>query len=188
MTNTLWNDLFNSLNKADFKRIERYSSLSLNDIEQEARLICWQIVKGDTLFDPSQGSVQAFIMGKLWGLSYRNPISHCSLSTDSEVEEINKENIIDYLQHHQQESVNDPLSQLIEVEDNRQLELYQQHIRLTTQNLLNDKDKNFFSLSLSLSIAELSTLFSITPRAVRYRQETLIKKINHLNNKIKSTF
>jgi hypothetical protein len=179
----LWNDLFNNLNKADFKRIERHSSLTLIDIEQEARLICWQIVSGNTQFDSTKGSIQAFIMGKLWGLSYRNPLNNCSLPVDNQTEEMNVENLIDYIQQRQNESTDDPLSQLIEREDNQELEQYQLQFRLRAQHILNDKDNNFLALSLSLNITELSQLFSITPRAVRYRQQTLIKKITQLNDK-----
>ncbi|HQT81888.1 MAG: hypothetical protein B7Z60_00975 [Ferrovum sp. 37-45-19] len=182
--NELWLELFTSLNPSDFKRIERQCTLSLSDIEQEARLLCWQICGGHTNYDGKIGSFQSYIMGKLWGLARRYPHSYQSnLPHHLDTENHDMNDHLDYLfqQHH--DFTNDPLVQLIAEEDQNASEQRNFQQQKLMQLMLNDKEKNFLSLSLSLSIKELSELYLLTPRAIRYRQQNLIKKINALQLK-----
>ncbi|MBU6468119.1 MAG: hypothetical protein KGQ44_03100 [Betaproteobacteria bacterium] len=177
--NTLWQELFNSLNKADFKRVEHQSTLTLSDIEQEARLLCWQICSGKSNYDSQQGSVQSYIMGKLWGLSYRYAKIFIPGQDDADNSDDSLQSSkIDRLFLKNNEWVEDPLTQLVHHEETRDTEQHQSQMKELIQSTLNEQDKNFLSLSLALDINELANLFTLTPRAIRYKQHNLIKKIH----------
>ncbi|MEJ2673873.1 MAG: hypothetical protein P8011_01560 [Acidihalobacter sp.] len=69
--NTAAAQLYAQLDESELASVARKSILALDDIKQEARLICWSIGLGQSDFDPSQGSVRQYVMGRLWGLSKR---------------------------------------------------------------------------------------------------------------------
>ena len=64
-----FSSLYEALSALDLARVARRSRCDVEDIRQEARVICWEIATNQSTFDPEKGSAKQFIMGKLWHMA-----------------------------------------------------------------------------------------------------------------------
>ncbi|MBU3640962.1 hypothetical protein [Polynucleobacter sp. Fuers-14] len=62
-------ELYQSLSQLDLSRVARKARTDIDDVRQEARLLCWSIASGTSSFCREKGSQKQYIMGCLWGLA-----------------------------------------------------------------------------------------------------------------------
>jgi hypothetical protein len=188
MTMATMESLYASLDQAELRNVANCSSLLIEDVRQEARLLCWCIASGQCDFDPAKGSPRQYVMGHLWGMTMRYPVSMrlgCSGHADARsegAEEFETPWVREMLisSPHTQEPV-DPLNALLEREEtieqvrlgsSRKQEVFAQ---LTT------RDRTLAELLLSVPIDQVAVLYGLSVRAVRYRQEELLKQLNSMD-------
>ena len=67
--------LYADLDQNDLRNVAGCCSLSIEDVRQEARLLCWSIASGQCDFDPAPGTPRQYVMGRLWGITLRYQVS-----------------------------------------------------------------------------------------------------------------
>ncbi len=60
-----YQELVDSLYQGYLRKLAQRTKLALEDVEQEARLLCWSVVVGKTTYDPSRGSAIAYVISYL---------------------------------------------------------------------------------------------------------------------------
>lgn len=68
-TSCSYSELYKLLSQKDLSRVARKARVDVDDVRQEARLLCWSMATGQSTFDESKGSPRQYIMGCLWGLA-----------------------------------------------------------------------------------------------------------------------
>jgi RNA polymerase sigma factor (sigma-70 family) len=63
--------LFESLNKRYLVKLGQFAHWSLEDFKQEFRLVCWEIARNLSGFDPASGNIQEYFVGRVRHLIYR---------------------------------------------------------------------------------------------------------------------
>ncbi|BAP89126.1 uncharacterized protein E1O_19950 [Burkholderiales bacterium GJ-E10] len=75
-----WVETFGGLDRDDLRKVAAAYRVDLEDIEQEARLMSYEIASGRSKYDPAFGPARAWIMSTLWG---RIRKSHNAASRDA---------------------------------------------------------------------------------------------------------
>lgn len=60
-----YQELFSGLYQGYLRKLAQRTKMSLEDVEQEARLLCWSVVVGKSTFDPERGSAIAYVISYL---------------------------------------------------------------------------------------------------------------------------
>lgn len=176
--------LYRQLDAAELASVARGSILGLEDVQQEARLICWTVAIGESDFDPTRGSVRQYVMGRLWGLKKRYALG---ISLDGEEENDAGTVALRWLQAGspnagivQGETLDriDPLEQLIAAEE----ELAADGRRETRVNrlvsALPPAERTWARLVLSGAPSEgIADLIGMTRRGGRYRFDRLLQHV-----------
>jgi hypothetical protein len=171
--------LYAGLDAGELRSVAACCSLSIEDVRQEAQLLCWCIASGQCDFDPAQGTPRQYIMGRLWGLTLRYQVSlSLTHSHDEESPEVESPWARELLlsSPHVQEPL-DPLTELVAREDEREKE---DQIKIRKQKLmagLNARDRTFAEMLLAAPIDQVAALYGLTVRAARYRQVELLKQL-----------
>ncbi len=63
--------LFQSLDEAGLQRVANHAMTDIEDVHQQALMICAEIAAGQSTFDPRLGTLEQFVFGKLWGFADR---------------------------------------------------------------------------------------------------------------------
>jgi hypothetical protein len=173
--------LYAGLDQDELRSVAGCCSLSIEDVRQEARLLCWCIVSAQCSYDPLLGSPRQYVMGRLWGMTLRYPVS-VRLNgqvADAESQETETPWVRERLlaSPHVQEPV-DPLLALITREEAAESESLSQSRKRQRLDRLNVRDRTFAELLLSAPIDRVAELYGITVRAARYRQEELLKQLD----------
>lgn len=63
--------LFQSLDEEGLARVARSARIDIEDVHQQALMICAEIAAGQSPFDPILGTLDQFVFGKLWGFAER---------------------------------------------------------------------------------------------------------------------
>ncbi|MGA7181395.1 MAG: hypothetical protein WBX11_17670 [Thiobacillaceae bacterium] len=189
MTMATMESLYASLDQAELRNVANCSSLLIEDVRQEARLLCWCIASGQCDFDPAKGSPRQYVMGHLWGMTMRYPVSmrlggSGPADARSEgAEEFETPWVREMLlaSPHAQEPV-DPLNALLEREEtNEQVRLGSSRKQEVLAQLPM-RDRTFAELLLAVPIDKVADLYGLSVRAVRYRQEELFKQLGELGS------
>ena len=61
--------LYQLLAQKDLTRVARKARVDIEDICQEARLLCWSMAAGQSAYSEKKGTPKQYIMGCLWGLA-----------------------------------------------------------------------------------------------------------------------
>lgn len=76
--------LFQSLDKEGLARVARSAKTDLEDVHQQALMICAEIAAGQSTFDPILGTLEQFVFARLWGFAERESLFRSDNSTDDE--------------------------------------------------------------------------------------------------------
>lgn len=60
-----YSELFNTIYKGYLRKLALRAKVTFEDAEQEAKLLCWSVVVGQSTFDPTKGSAAAFVINSL---------------------------------------------------------------------------------------------------------------------------
>ena len=171
--------LYASLDQSELRSVAACCSLSIEDVRQEAQLLCWCIASDQCDFDPALGTPRQYIMGRLWGLTLRYQVSlsltHDHGEASQEIESPWARELL-LTSPHVQEPL-DPLTELVTREDEQEKET---QIKIRKQKLmsrLNARDQTFAEMLLATPIDQVAALYGLTVRAARYRQVELLKQL-----------
>ncbi len=105
-----YQELFSGLYQGYLRKLAQRTKMALEDVEQEARLLCWSVVVGKTTFDPARGSAIAYVISYLdkWAA---NESCQSYLVDDSKDQEV-----VEYLIESAQAEGANPLEQLLAAE------------------------------------------------------------------------
>lgn len=168
-----YNKLYLQLNQNDLARVAACCSLSVEDVRQEARLICLEIAADESDYDPAQGTVPQYVLGKLWGMTLRwqNPV----LGSWEKEEDVGADDglllqqLIETVPWYDSQA-NDPLQQLADTEE----EEAGQVRRKAILDALEPGKRTFVGLLMQgLPLESVAEIYGMTPRAVRYRMSSL---------------
>lgn len=169
-----YDDLYAQLSQDDLIRVAACCSLSVEDVRQEARLICLEIATGDSDYDPLLGSVPQYVLGKLWGMTLRwqNPVLG-SWEKEEDVgadEGLLLQQLMDTVPWYDSQA-DDPLQQLTAMEEDEAGHARRKAIL----DALEPGKRTFVGLLLQgLPLESVAEIYGITPRAVRYRMSGLV--------------
>ena len=168
-----YSELYLQINQDDLTRVAACCSLSVEDVRQEARLICLEMAAGESDYDTAQGTVPQYVLGKLWGMTLRwqNPV----LGIWEKEEDVGADEGL--LLQQLMETVpwydsqaNDPLQQLTDFEE----EEAGQAQRKAILDALEPGKRTFVGLIMQgLPLESVAEIYGMTPRAVRYRMSSL---------------
>ncbi len=164
-------------------------ALSLEDVQQEAWIWCWRIAAGRSDHDPAQGSVRQYVMGRLWGLARRWPVS---VRLGGEEEEGGESRppgdapweraLLEMSPFAPDPEASDPITVLMAREQAQSCAVAIQR-KLTDwleAKQITEGERTFLELVLAgAPVEEIAMLYGLTPRAVRYRCDRLIERLDH---------
>ncbi|MBU3595111.1 hypothetical protein ICN10_01700 [Polynucleobacter sp. 86C-FISCH] len=64
-----YSELYKLLTQTDLARVARKARMDIDDVRQEARLLCWSMATGQSTYNEQKGTPKQYIMGCLWGLA-----------------------------------------------------------------------------------------------------------------------
>lgn len=102
-----YSELYKLLSQKDLSRVARKARVDLEDVRQEAQLLCWSMATGQSSFNAAKGTPRQYIMGCLWGLAeYEHFHAH---------QEANE--ATDFLLDSLEDEGSNPLEKLLQLED-----------------------------------------------------------------------
>lgn len=102
-----YSELYKLLSQKDLSRVARKARVDLEDVRQEAQLLCWSMATGQSSFNASKGTPRQYIMGCLWGLAEHEHFHAHQEATEA----------TDFLLDSLEDEGSNPLEKLLEVED-----------------------------------------------------------------------
>lgn len=102
-----YSEFYKLLTQNDLARVARKARLDIEDVRQEARLLCWSMATGQSAYNEQKGAPKQYIMGCLWGLA-----EHEHFHAHQEASEAT-----DYLMEALEEEGSNPLEKLLENEE-----------------------------------------------------------------------
>lgn len=167
-----YSQIYELLNQEDLRRVAACCSLMLDDVRQEALLICVEIASGEGDYDPGLGTLPQYVLGKLWGMTLRwqNPLPVLESESDDVQDELLLQRLMADMPWYDADA-GDPLAQLAAREEE---EAYQAHCDICMQQL--DAGRRTFVelFRQGLPIEIVAEIYGMTPRAVRYRMAELV--------------
>lgn len=177
-------DLYGELDQRELASVAGKSILSVDDVRQEARLICWSVCCGTTDYDPAQGTLRQYVMGRLWGLAkrYAPGVSYDAghSRSDSDGDGLVALHWLDRQQVDTDDRAHlvSPLETLINAEIESEAERTQSRRIESLLESLPPAERSLAKLILAgATTAEIADILGITHRAGRYRLERLHDRI-----------
>lgn len=62
-------EFYSLLSQQDLSRVARKARVEIEDVRQEAQLLCWSMATGQSTFNAAKGSPKQYLMGCLWGFA-----------------------------------------------------------------------------------------------------------------------
>lgn len=171
---------YRSLDPRELAAVAGSCSLSIEDVRQEAWLLCLRAVGGDSDYSARLGSVRQYIMGRLWGLALRWQVPvRLGYSEDPDREEPQvpgdagwERTLIERSPYSADPEAADPVRLLVAREQDQEYRAAQSQLldRRAASHGLTEGDRTFVELILGgTPIDQIAALYGLTPRAVRYR-------------------
>ncbi len=189
-------EYFRGLDERELAAVAGSCSLSAEDVQQEARLLCCLVAAGRSDHDPAVGSVRRYVMGRLWGLTLRwqAPV-RLGGGTESDGEEPQSPGdapwewaLLERSPYAPDPSSADPVRVLLAREE-------EQAYRATGERVLSalrrtarvtEGEGTFLELIVAgTPVEEIAELYGLTPRAVRYRCDRLIEKLRDASSVVR---
>ena len=179
-----YRELYAELSQHELRNVAARARLSVEDVRQEAWLLCLRVVRGDSDYRPALGSVRQYVMGRLWGLTLRwqAPVlfGHGADPDDAEVHVPGdapwERALMERSPYAPDPGAADPLHVLMAREED-------QAYRVACAQTLDDwvatgqltpGEQTFVELILGgTPVMQIADLYGLTPRAVCYRCERL---------------
>lgn len=102
-----YSELYKLLTQADLSRVARKARMDVEDVRQEARLLCWSMATGQSTYNDQKGAPKQYIMGCLWGLA-----EHEHFHAHQEASEAT-----DYLMETLEDEGSNPLEKILAAEE-----------------------------------------------------------------------
>ncbi|MHB8550714.1 MAG: hypothetical protein ACYDB8_07060 [Acidiferrobacterales bacterium] len=181
-------ELYRTLDPRELVAVVSSCSLGLEDVRQEAWLLCLAVASGQSAYRSTLGSVRQYVMGRLWGLTLRWQVPlRFGQGEDPEDGEVYapgdapwERALVERSPYAADPEAADPLH-VLEVREEE--EAYRAALALALARWvgtrrLTEGDRTFLELILGgAPIDQIAALYGLTPRAVRYRCERLEQKI-----------
>jgi len=181
-------ELYLTLDPRELAAVVASCSLGIEDVRQEAWLLCLAVASGQSGYRSALGSVRQYVMGQLWGLTLRWQVpllfghggdpedEECQAPGDAPWERA----LVARSPYAADPEAADPLHMLVAREEEQayQAACANALARWVAARRLTDGDRTFLQLILGgAPIDQIAVLYGLTPRAVRYRCERLEQKI-----------
>jgi hypothetical protein len=108
-TSGSYSELYKLLTQNDLARVARKARMDVEDVRQEARLLCWSMATGQSTYNEQKGTPKQYIMGCLWGLA-----EHEHFHAHQEASEAT-----DYLMESLEDEGSNPLEKILAAEEIR---------------------------------------------------------------------
>lgn len=79
--------IFESLDRDGLKKVTRAARTDIEDVQQQALMICAEIAAGQSTFNSALGSVEQYVFGKLWGWASRESLFRSENHEDDDAPE-----------------------------------------------------------------------------------------------------
>lgn len=180
--------LYETLDPQELGAVARCCSLEPDDVRQEAWAHCLAITTGRSDHDPTLGSVRQYVMGHLWGLTLRWQASlRLGCREDGDTDEIHapgdlawEHALLASSPYTLDPEATDPVQVLLAREAEQ---AYEAACRVALDQRvatgeLTEGERTFLELiHAGAPPEELSELYGLTPRALRYRCDRLRRKL-----------
>ena len=181
-------ELYRTLDPRELAAVVASCSLGMEDVRQEAWLLCLAVASGQSDYRSALGSVRQYVMGRLWGLTMRWQVPLLfGHGGDPEDEEFHapgdapwERALVERSPYAADPEAADPLQILVarEEENAYRAACALALARWVAARRLTEGDRTFLELILGgAPIDQIAGLYGLTPRAVRYRCERLEQKI-----------
>jgi hypothetical protein len=61
-----FSELYELLSQPELSSVAKVTKTEIEDVRQDAKLLCWLIATGQSKHDPAKGGVRQYVMGHLW--------------------------------------------------------------------------------------------------------------------------
>jgi DNA-directed RNA polymerase specialized sigma24 family protein len=102
-----YSELYKLLTQNDLARVARKARMDVEDVRQEARLLCWSMATGQSTYKEQKGTPKQYIMGCLWGLAEHEHFHAHQEATEA----------TDYLMEALEDEGSNPLEKLLALEE-----------------------------------------------------------------------
>lgn len=66
--------IFNALDQEGLQKVAKSARTDIEDVQQQALMICAEIAAGKSTFNPALGSIEQYVYSKLWGFAARESL------------------------------------------------------------------------------------------------------------------
>lgn len=180
--------LYETLDPRELAAVARCCSLEPDDVRQEAWAHCLAITTGRSDHDPTLGSVRQYVMGHLWALTRRWQASlRLGCREDRDTDEIHapgdiawEHALLAHSPYMPDPEAADPVRVLLARETEQMYEAACRNAldRRVATGKLTEGERTFLELiHAGAPPEELSELYGLTLRALRYRYDRLRQKL-----------
>ena len=177
--------MYDALDQGELRAVAGICSLTIEDVRQEARLLCWTIASGQSDYDPDQGSIRQYVMGRLWGMALRwqCPVALGDNGTDGggrmeAGDGVRDHALLERSPYHR--NPEDPLEVLLAVEEDKACRTTSEERRQRLLAMLDQGERTFLEMLMVLPNEQIARMYDLTERAVRYRRSRLAEKLFRL--------
>jgi len=182
------NEFYQGLDQRELAAVAGSCSLSVEDVQQEARLLCLMIAAGRSDHDPAVGPVRQYVMGRLWGMTLRwqAPVllGHGEGGDGEEPHSPGdapwERALFERSPYTPDPGAADPLQVLLAREHEREYRAAcgRALAKWVEMERLTAGERTFLDLIIAgAPVEEIAALYGLTPRAVRYRCDRLLEKL-----------
>ncbi|SCC93126.1 hypothetical protein THIX_30354 [Thiomonas sp. X19] len=159
--------IYADLSQHELHNVAARARLPVDDIRQEAQLLCWVIASGHSDYDSRLGSTRGYIMGRLWKLALREALAPHAVDFGPDEEDEHGEGaVLGAVDRLASPSV---LEALIEAEDQRALEAAAEARDRQRRKTAADLPTTLLLAQRGVSHGTIAALTGVTRQAVRQK-------------------
>ncbi len=177
--------MYDGLDQGELRAVAGTCSLTIEDVRQEARLLCWTIASGQSDYDPKQGSIRQYVMGRLWGMALRwqCPVALGDNGADGAGRMAAGDGMRDHALLERSpyyQDPDDPLEVLLALEEDEAGRVSSGERKQRLLAMLDQGERTFLEMLMVLPNEQIARMYDLTERAVRYRRSRLAEKLYRL--------